>query len=124
LPETKRIPLADLARDLDVSPEVVLTLIPKEFELAFLSKDGTEVIPKTEHDRIYEKLQRLLHRGIFLRHEFESEHDVDFTTLKPTLRWFDHAVAHHDDLICTPAYEKEISQKALDNIDRAINNTT
>jgi hypothetical protein len=116
--------LVDLARDLDVSPEVVLTLIPKEFELAFLSKDGTEVIPKIEHDAIYEKLQQLLHRGIFSQHDFESEHDVDFTTLKPTLRWFDHAVVYHDDLICTPAYEKDISQKALDYIDRAISNTT
>lgn len=116
--------MLDLARDLDVNPEVVLTLIPKEFELAFLSKDGTKVIPKTEHDAIYEKLEQLLHRGIFSRQDFESEHDVDFTTLKPTLRWFDHAVTCHDDLICTPAYEKEISQKALDYIDRAITNTT
>jgi YesN/AraC family two-component response regulator len=119
---TKRISLLDLARDLDVSPEIVLRLIPKELKLALLSKDGSEVIPKSEHDVILEKAQQLLQHGLFSRHDFESENDVDFTTLRPILRWLDHALVFHDDLVCTPAYEKEISLKAVDCIDRVMNN--
>jgi hypothetical protein len=123
-PATKRISLLDLARDLDVSPEVVLRLIPKELKLALLSKDGSEVIPKSEHDVILEKAQQLLQYGLFSWHDFESKNDVDFTTLRPILRWLDHALVYHDDLVCTPAYEKDLSLKAVDCLDRAINNTT
>jgi hypothetical protein len=114
----------DLASDLDVSPDIILKLISQERDLALLSKDGSNVIPTTEHDAIFEKLQQSLHRGILSRHEFESQNNIDFTSLRSVTRDLENQLVYHDDLICTPAYEKDLSLQALEFINRAVNNTT
>jgi hypothetical protein len=115
--------LLDLARDLDVSPETVLRLIFNGRELALLSKDGSKIIPKTEHDAIVEKVRQSLRTGIFSRHKFELQNDVDFTSLGSVLGDIEPQLVYYDDLICTSAYEEELSAQALDFINHAVDNT-
>jgi hypothetical protein len=100
-----------------------LKLISQERDLALLSKDGSDVIPKNEHDAIVEKLQQSLHGGIFSKHEFESQNNVDFKSLRAVLRDLEPQLVYHDDLLCTPVYEKELSLQALDLMNRAVDNT-
>jgi hypothetical protein len=114
--------LSDLATDLDVSPDIILKLISQERDLALLSQDGSDVIPKNEHDAIVERLQQSLYRGIFSKHEFESQNNVDSKSLRSVLRDLEPQLVYHDDLLCTPVYEKELCLQALDLIDRVVNN--
>jgi hypothetical protein len=122
--DTKRILVSDLAHDLDVSEELALQLVRNERQLAVISSDGREIIPKQELDMILEKLRNSLKSRMVSKDEFEAQNDMDFIHLRTLLGDEEPHVFYHDDHLCTAAYEKTLSEQALEVVNRAKNETT
>jgi hypothetical protein len=122
--ETRRIPVSDLAHDLDISLEPLLRLLHNDSRLSLVSNDGSEVLPKKQIDAIVERLRESLSLGVVSKDEFDSQNDISFHHLRIVLRDVEPEIKYHGDHLCTASYEKTLSEQALDIINRAISNTT
>jgi hypothetical protein len=122
--ETRRIPVPDLAHDLDISLETLLRLLHNDSRLSLVSNNGSEVLPKKQIDAIVERVRESLSLGIVSKDEFDSQNDIGFHHLRIVLRDVEPEIKYHGDHLCTASYEKTISEQALDVINRAISNTT
>ncbi|KAH8726840.1 hypothetical protein GQ44DRAFT_770777 [Phaeosphaeriaceae sp. PMI808] len=120
--ETKRIPLSNLANDIDVDPEFILELIHKSPALALLSDDGHNVVPKFERDAIREMLSETLSTRALLRKDYAAKSHIDPRSLNLLLNDVQEELVHYEDIVCTVTYNKKLREEALDYITRAISN--
>jgi hypothetical protein len=122
--ESNRIPVSQLAHDLDVTPDILLQLARNGRQLALLSKDESKVIPIQEVEAITEMLRESLRTGIVSRSEIEKEYEIDFLTSGRRI-WdeLDDSVMI-DDYICTRAYNEALSKQALSFVKRAVDGST
>jgi hypothetical protein len=91
---------------------------------AILSSNGNELVPKRELDAITAQLRESLSSGIVSKDEYEAQTGITFQSLWPVLRDIETDLVYHDDYVCPSAYEEVLSTKALEIVNRAINETT
>lgn len=120
--ETKQVPIANLANDMDIEPPIILQLIDIHPHLALLGTDCHNAIPKAERDAIQKNLSEILFAKPVSRKEFASQNGIDPKSLEFLLGDIDEELVHHDDLVCTVSYDKELSFQIQGTIDSAINN--
>jgi hypothetical protein len=117
--ESSRVPVLQLAHDLDVTPDTIRRLVRTGFppRLALLNIDESEVIPDQEVEVILEKLRVSLNHGVISRSELERDHDISFRNVQIRL----DGIFVIDDHLCTNIYEQSISGQAQVILDRAVN---
>jgi hypothetical protein len=115
-PETRRLPVSDLASELDVHQTLVLQLARNHPKLALISSDSTTIITLHERDALQEKLSQLLDHGMVLRAEFATQNRLHSDSLQNLLREHTHHILTLDDYIYTKAYEDCI----LENLSRLL----
>ncbi|KAF2820108.1 hypothetical protein CC86DRAFT_361767 [Ophiobolus disseminans] len=119
-----RAPVSELAQDLDVDPGTILQLIQDQPHLALLSHENNLVIFKDERHQIHNNLRERLANGIIAKSEYALEKDISSKSLEHLLNDQKHELVHYDDHVHSEAYEKTVSEEALDIINRMINNIT
>lgn len=117
----QRVPVADLALELDVDLADLLLLVRSGNPPAILSADGNDIIPEQEIDAIAEQLRSSLSAGVVSKREQESRTNIAFDSLQPILGQIADELIHYDDHVCTHAYDKVVSAQALDIMNRVIN---
>lgn len=126
LPESSRIPVLQLAHDLDVAPDTIRQMVRTGYplRLALLNIDESEVIPDPEVKAILEKLRETLSHGVVSRSEIERGHDVSSRNVQRRLLDELDDVVIIEDHLYTRAYDKLVSEQALVIVNRAVNENT
>ncbi|KAH3943615.1 hypothetical protein HBH98_028480 [Parastagonospora nodorum] len=119
--EIKRIPVSQLASELDLTSDTLRTLVRTGRPLVLLSNDESEIIPIQEVEASLEKLREELRTSIVSMSEIKSEHGISNQH-----RLWDELgdVVMFDDHACTRAYDEEISKQALSIVNRAVEGVT
>ncbi|KAF1913478.1 hypothetical protein BDU57DRAFT_456181 [Ampelomyces quisqualis] len=120
----KRLPVADLARELDVDVADMLRLVRSLNPPAVLSANGNDIIPEQEIDAIAKQLRSSLRFGVVSKRDYESQTGIAFESLKSILGQTASELISYDDHICTYTYDKEVASQALEIVARAINDTS
>ncbi|KAL5114919.1 hypothetical protein ACEQ8H_007166 [Pleosporales sp. CAS-2024a] len=118
--ETRRVPMLQLAEDLDAPMEILRFFIRKgPPPLVFLSIDESEVIPSQETEAIIEKLRDSLGTQIIAQSTFEQDYSISFTTLHSRLWNRLNDMILVDNHICSRAYQEAVSEQARSIVQRA-----
>ncbi|KAH3920746.1 hypothetical protein HBH56_009280 [Parastagonospora nodorum] len=119
--EIKRIPVSQLASELDLTSDTLRTLVRTGRPLVLLSNDESEIIPIQEVEASLEKLREELRTSIVSMSEIKSEYGISNQH-----RLWDELgdVVMFDDHACTRAYDEEISKQALSVVNRAVEGVT
>jgi hypothetical protein len=122
LPESSRVPVLQLAHDLDVAPDTIRQLVRTGYplRLALLNIDESEVIPDQEVEVVLEKLRESLSHGVISRSEIERDYDISFRSVQSRLLDEHEGTSIIRDHLCTRVYEKSISEQALAIVGRAV----
>jgi hypothetical protein len=113
LPETKRIPISTLARDLDVSEGIVYQLLRENRPLALVTKNNKDIISKPAIDELIEEVRKRLELGIVLEDDFDSKHDVNFKDLRTFLGDEEPRIFFRADHVLTATFEEALRTQAL-----------
>ncbi|EUC30747.1 hypothetical protein COCCADRAFT_7262 [Bipolaris zeicola 26-R-13] len=119
--ETERIPIFELASDLDISTTLVHQLARSHPKLCLLSADQEKVIPADERDALQQKLADLLSSGVHSKTDLVSQHDIWPKSLDALLADQTHDIVNIDGFVCTGAYQEDISRDITSRVKQALN---
>ncbi|KAJ4988946.1 hypothetical protein SVAN01_05570 [Stagonosporopsis vannaccii] len=111
----ERVSITYLARDLNVSTEIVRSLADEcDGAVILRSSNGREVITKTQRDAIYQDLQEGIMFGLISRDEFTRENDLSHSSFDLLINASEVQIVEVDGYLCSTSYETTAS-KAIAN---------
>ncbi|KAE8831996.1 hypothetical protein HRS9139_06238 [Pyrenophora teres f. teres] len=119
---TERIPLSDLASELDIDQTLVDQLARNHPKLCLLSADRKHIISFDERDALRNTLSGLLSSGLVTKADFAKQYDVWLNSLDALLADQDGEVLSIDGYVCNRSYESAISEAIFSQVDQALKN--
>jgi len=106
----ERVSITSLARDLDVSPEIVRSLADEcDGAVILRSINGREIITEPQRDAIYQDLQEDIMLGLVPKDEFVRKNDISHSSFDLLIETSEIQVVEVDNYLCSTSYETTVS---------------
>lgn len=106
----QRITITSLARDLNVSPDTLLSLAD-EFDGSVIlrSSNGREIITEPERDEVDQDLQEEITFGLISKDEFARKHHLSHSSLDLLVHMSEIDLVEVNGYLCSTSYEMTVS---------------